>query len=364
MTNKVYAKNYWQLFCGRPIDQQKRIPDFNKLGEHSQSFREYYLKNMEPICHRSESERIDALLLAKKRLRYLCIPTLAFSMILHYMFMASVPNEIVFQIVLSVLAYVFPLAFYVIYSATPAARLQKDVGFQLYNVALQYFGHKYKYSLTPRKSISDYDNSRVLPSFDRSSMGENISGEYNGVEFLSQTISLFVNDGKDNNNNQKYKKIFSGSCIEMSYQKKFQGITAIVTDKGKLKNLIHTKKGLERVRLEDPAFESKFEVYGSDQIEARYLLSVVTMELFMDLIGKYGDDIQMSFYRGKLLLLIPTRKHFFRTGMNIMSPIVFDEAIYNMFNEINTLHHMVDLLKLEGSTVDEKPEISKDLDLA
>ena len=60
---------------------------------------------------------------------------------------------------------------------------------------------------------------------------------------------------------------FEGFFILLEVHKKFSGNTIVVTDKGRIKNLLKemTTSHMENVRLEDPVFEKQFEVYSTDQ---------------------------------------------------------------------------------------------------
>ncbi|KII76246.1 DUF3137 domain-containing protein [Vibrio renipiscarius] len=356
MESKDYAESDWQLFCGKPIDQRKITPKFDELGEHTQAFTEYYAKNIEPICEQCESERIKALLETKTRYRYFLIPAVALSMLLHYLIVINVPNEIVLEILLTIFAYLVPIVGCIFYCSGPRHNFQNKIGDTLYKIALRYFGDKYEYSEINKQDIEHYADYRLLPSFDKAGMGAYLSGEHRSLDFSVQQLALYVRDGTDKNDKPRYKTIFSGIGIEIDHPKTFHGLTVVATDKGMFGNFTSRKKGLERVRLEDPTFESAFEVYGTDQVEARYLLSVATMELFLDLTKKYGSHIQASFYQGKLLLLIPTTHPFFKFRANIMKPIVFDQPVYDMFRDITLIHQMIDTLKLKNRSSGEELE--------
>ena len=67
--------------------------------------------------------------------------------------------------------------------------------------------------------------------------------------------------------------------VHLAMNKTFKGTTIIKRDRGKVANFFRSKmSGLESVKLEDPKFEKLFDVYGNDQIEARYLLTPSFME--------------------------------------------------------------------------------------
>ncbi|EGU36941.1 DUF3137 domain-containing protein [Vibrio scophthalmi] len=356
MANKEYAKSDWQLFCGKPIDQRKITPQFDQLGEHAQAFSEYYAQNMQPICEQCESERIAALLETKRRYRHFLIPSVALSMLIHYMIAVNIGNEVIWEILLTIFAYLVPIVACIIYCSSPTNAFQNKIGDQLYKTALCYFGRKYQYLAVTQTTIEHYDDYHLLPSFDKAGMGAHLSGDHQSLDFSVQQLALYVRNGTDKNDKPRYKTIFSGLGIEIDHPKTFQGVTVVATDKGMFGNFTSRKKGLERVRLEDPTFEAAFEVYATDQVEARYLLSVATMELFLELTKKYGANIQASFHQGKLLLLIPTSHHFFQFRANIMRPIVFDTPVYDMFKDITLIHQMIDTLKLKNRSNAEELE--------
>jgi hypothetical protein len=68
------------------------------------------------------------------------------------------------------------------------------------------------------------------------------------------------------------------------------GTTAVIADNGLLGNLRDRfgAEGREHVRVEDPAFEKAYEVYGTDQVAARALLTPAFMERFLALGQRAG----------------------------------------------------------------------------
>ena len=69
---------------------------------------------------------------------------------------------------------------------------------------------------------------------------------------------------------------FEGGIIRAKMNKSFSGKTVLRPKKVSCADLIAL--GLERVILEDPEFNKKFNVYSTDQVEARYLLTPSFME--------------------------------------------------------------------------------------
>ena len=67
----------------------------------------------------------------------------------------------------------------------------------------------------------------------------------------------------------------------------------------------------ELIKLEDTEFERLFVVYGSDQIQARYILSPSLMQRIVEFRQKTGRDIYLSFQLSKVFVAIPYKKDLF-----------------------------------------------------
>lgn len=70
---------------------------------------------------------------------------------------------------------------------------------------------------------------------------------------------------------------------------------------------------LETVLLEDPIFSQQFDVYSSDQIEARYILSNSLMERILAFKSRYNYDMNFVFQDSKLYFTI-------NWGANMLEP--------------------------------------------
>ena len=75
------------------------------------------------------------------------------------------------------------------------------------------------------------------------------------------------------------------------------------------------KEAFEEVKLEDPCFDKKFNVYSSDQIEARCLITPSFMERFQNLKTAFkSNKIKCSFYDTKMMIAISTKENLFEIG--------------------------------------------------
>ena len=140
--------------------------------------------------------------------------------------------------------------------------------------------------------------------------------------------------------------VFDGVIVILSMNKKFKGQTVVKKDYGWLGNKFTRPSGLQRLRLEDPVFERKFEVYSDNQIEARYLLTTAFMERLLRLKQAFrGKKIECSFFDHQLMIAISTSENMFETSSFFHS--AFDKKrMDRAFEQFCSVREIVDILKL------------------
>ncbi len=212
----------------------------------------------------------------------------------------------------------------------------------------KFFGESLSYSPIGKIDVSSLSHSRLFPHFDSNGYTQDhVKGEYKGINFEFLGLRLECYHKKVNNRNVV---VFSGLLITLSVNKNFTHSTIIKTDKGALGNWVHEKfSDLERVSLEDVRFEKNFEVYSTDQIEARYLLTTSFMERLLSLAEVFGRDLQASFFSNKLFLIIPDTKVSLSVS-SIFTPATFDTEINEILKEVKEVFSVVDTLKLDSKT--------------
>jgi hypothetical protein len=93
----------------------------------------------------------------------------------------------------------------------------------------------------------------------------------------------------DRDNDKSTTTIFDGLLARVTLPRSLRGTTIVLADGGALGSLrdLLRREGT-RVRLEDPAFEQRYQVFGTDQVAARALLTPAFMERFMALGARTG----------------------------------------------------------------------------
>ncbi|MBI9082967.1 MAG: DUF3137 domain-containing protein [Desulfobacterales bacterium] len=123
--------------------------------------------------------------------------------------------------------------------------------------------------------------------------------------------------GKDNNTTRKVQ-IFKGLFIVADFNKKFAGQTVVLPDAlqrlfgrlGKKIQGLDNRRG-RQVNLEDPEFEKYFEVYGDDQITARYILSTSLMERITRFRKETKKAVALSFVDSLMYIAVPYQRNLF-----------------------------------------------------
>jgi hypothetical protein len=146
---------------------------------------------------------------------------------------------------------------------------------------------------------------KLLPGFDRSKYEDLFHGTYQDASFDLYEGKLETKS-TDSKGRTSYSTVFSGQILRLAFPREFLGVTIVRRDAG-IFNMFGAdkKKNLKRVGLEDPKFEKIFEAYGTDQVEARYLLHPTFMQRLVDLEDSFkGKSLRCGFEDGDLLIAI------------------------------------------------------------
>jgi len=113
------------------------------------------------------------------------------------------------------------------------------------------------------------------------------------------------------------------------------------------KRRIYVDKDIfKQITLEYSKFNKKFNVYSSDQIEARYLVTPLFMEKLYNLKTVFGTkNLKCSFFDDNLMIAIDTKRDLFELG-NLFKPVKDIKTIKRFYDEITTIFDLIDYFKL------------------
>ena len=102
----------------------------------------------------------------------------------------------------------------------------------------------------------------------------------------------------------------SGIAESVFMNSRFQGQTVVFRNSWFKLNL-----GKQRVKLENPNFEKQFDVFSTDQVEARYILTPNLMERLLELDSRFPGKITVSFRDSSVIIAIPDQTNHFETNI-------------------------------------------------
>ncbi|MCV9387390.1 DUF3137 domain-containing protein [Reichenbachiella ulvae] len=149
-----------------------------------------------------------------------------------------------------------------------------------------------------------------------------------------------------------FKNLFSGKLADntqysyrgmfcwLNFKKKLNGHTVVLpkNQKAKLDRWVSFNfREEQEVHLEDPRFTERFVVYGTDQVEARYVLSSSIMERVVSLNQKFDRPIMMSFENRQLYLAVENENGLFSFSSGKLEDVA---VLEELANDIDTALHI------------------------
>jgi hypothetical protein len=211
------------------------------------------------------------------------------------------------------------------------ARLYKDR--VLPKLAAQFGDLSYRQAIEPDMALLRAQH--IFREFDRVIADDEIFGTYRGMALNIVELKLTYGSGK-----QKRTE-FDGLLTTVALPRHLAGTTAVIADNGTLGNLEDRfgGEGREHVAVEDPAFEKAYEVYGTDQVGARALLTPAFMERFLALGGRSGFMAPLALAQdNRLTIALPKAGggNLFEPP-NYRQPAASREALLKLYGDIQAV---------------------------
>lgn len=236
------------------------------------------------------------------------------------------------------------------FAQKPVKAFKKRVKAHILGVLSAQFGLTYSLELAGKDHERKFAHAGLVPaSADRVHYEDEFEGAVDGVP-----IRLFeckMEEQRGSGRRSDWVTLFEGMMVEIVFnQKSFHGHTLIVPNGGVLSSLRRSNRGLERAKLEDPLFEDMFDVYSSDQVEARYLLTPSFMERIRRLSGLFkGKPLHIAFVNGRLLFALDVREPLFEVS-DISAPLSENETLAKMEEELQIFQDVIQGLNLTSKT--------------
>lgn len=304
--------------------------NFSTLSDKLDGFDKHYRSELKPVLDELEVKRKQASSIFFKVLS---------GLILILVPLATVINDSDTNIFLAVGAFFICGYFY-----NNVRKVRKEAKQQVLEELSKFL--EIEYQVKPNSSvINDYKGLSLIPSYDEQTLEDGFAGIAEGVDFNLFEANL-VNVSRDKDGKKSRTTVFRGLLAKFDFHKDFAGTTIIKNDMTGIGNFLTgwSNKG-NRVKLEDPDFERKFEVYSTDQIEARYLLTPAFMERILHLTRLlHVNKVRLAFDKGALLMAFDRNKDSFEGGRGDLNDPSY---VSNIIADLSIIFDTVRKLKLD-----------------
>jgi Protein of unknown function (DUF3137) len=145
---------------------------------------------------------------------------------------------------------------------------------------------------------------RLLAKPETTSVEDHFEGERAGWAFELYEATLTRGSGRSR------RTVFRGQILSAAFPHPFEGITVVLRDAGPLSRF-ECPPTLDRIALEDPKFEGVFEVFGSDQVAARAILTPTLMQAILELEAAFaGERLRFAFMGGEVHIAMEGHNRF------------------------------------------------------
>jgi len=234
----------------------------------------------------------------------------------------------------------------------PVAKLRRELKHGLNERLAAEMGWRYSPTPAGATHFSAFRSHGLVPHHDRRSFEDGFSGRLHGAEF--ELYEATLKQRRRSKNRTYYVTVFRGVLLRLHFPRTVEGVTLITRDKGWFNGLTRLGKslgggGLERIGLVDPTFEKTFEVYGTDQVMARYLLTPTFMERLLDLErlleGKnvravFDEALSPEDGEGELLIAAETGNKF--EAGSVFTPLTGGGRVRALYEELKLIEQIID----------------------
>ena len=233
---------------------------------------------------------------------------------------------------------------YAAWGARDISRLGKEAKSLIVTPVARQFDLSFQPEPGPVESILRHREVGVVPGWDRAKYEDLVTGTRAGVSFelfeahLEERRTSTDSKGRSRT---RWVTVFRGQCLRFLFDKRFYGRTLVTRDAGFF-NRFGGGNGMQRASLEDPEFEKIFEVYTTDQVEARYLL---TPDMMQELV-----NLEQTFHSGKLkccfdggeLFITLQGGNLFEPG-SMFTPLDSPGRMRELLDDFAAVFHIIDV---------------------
>ena len=294
-------------------------------------FSDHYAANIYPFLEAAENKRKSSLLKATLA----CVGAFLLSMLGAFLFHKYFNYELLKSLALGVIISIGGM-FWI--SQRILRRIKSETKGHLVGGICDFIGWHFSERVTINPDLERWTENGLLPKkYHRVKLEDQMRGDAHGTSFLAMEAHL--EKEVRNGNSKSWVTVFQGTLMFIEFKKKFLGKTVV-----RRNNILHNKKkfaDMKKVGLVDPTFEKIFQAYGTDQVEARYLLTPDFMQKLVDLEKSVeGKRIRFAFIDRSLMIAVETKNRFEAGSM--LKPLTSTSRAQTVLNEIGAVYDLID----------------------
>jgi hypothetical protein len=296
-------------------------------------FDSYYKLKILPLLEASDKQRKSAFRM------FVMVPSIAFPAGLAFDFYQESDGFLNgFGIFAAVFTTVIGFAIY-----TTKAKNSDGIKAEVLPMICRYFGLEHNPKPSGRLQPEQYRELGLLPDWDLIRQKDEIAGRYREIEVA--LVQAKLTQTPEASNGKKGRKdsidVFRGLLVVCDLPENLRGsATIVIGRKGE------NHPDLAPVRIEDPAFGERFDVYSDDPTEAQVRLTPPFMEQLLQLESLPGHDgLGLAIFGETLFLTLETPGDLFEYGATPISKSLVDrQRIDTMVEQVSIIIDVVETL--------------------
>lgn len=255
------------------------------------------------------------------------------------------------QPVLSGLLGLAAILVFILGHAQPVKKFKALFKQKIITAIIQDINPELSYSPRGKVDKSAFAHSKIFTQRSDRYTGEDfISGRIGSTDMQMSELHCQYRT-TDHKGRTQYHTFFKGLFMIADFHKHFNGRTVVLPDKNEKlfggfgKWLQKMNFGRDQlIYMEDPDFEENFVVYGTDQVEARYILSTSMNRRILDLKQKLGAKVYLSFVDSNVHVAIAWKKNLLEPSLR--KSLTESNAVGEFREELQLCLGIVDDLNL------------------
>lgn len=203
----------------------------------------------------------------------------------------------------------------------PVQALKRRIKEEANSALAAALGASYQQETSPSADYRTAEAFGLVPrNPDEADYADSWEGPFGGLDLSLHEAHL--QEWQGSGKHRRLVTVFRGVVMGYRFARAFHGVTLLRREGFRLRLFGGSKETvggveLEPVRMVDPGFERVFDVLGTDQVEARYLIHPAFCERLVDLeTAFHGKNIRLVFAEGRVVVVVETRDLFESGGMD------------------------------------------------